>query len=128
MSKSRIAMAMAGVAMVALGVLPSAAEAGVRLRIGGPVGVARFAMASMLSVAGLRRARMAARHSRVRDFCQVRQARRHKACVSLSYNAGSKRGLGVMRGRILGAVVAAGVMPPTFPLGAFASRIDRMWP
>jgi hypothetical protein len=57
---------MAGVAMVALGVLPGAAEAGVRLRIGGPVGVARFAMASMLSVAGLRHARMAARHGRVR--------------------------------------------------------------
>jgi LTXXQ motif family protein len=66
MSKSRIGMAMAGVAMVALGVLPGAAEAGVRLRIGGPVGVARFAMASMLSVAGLRHARMAARHGRVR--------------------------------------------------------------
>jgi LTXXQ motif family protein len=66
MSKSRIGMAMAGVAMVALGVLPGVAEAGVRLRIGGPVGVARFAMASMLSVAGLRHARMAARHGRVR--------------------------------------------------------------
>ena len=66
MSKSRIGMAVAGVAMVALGALPSAAEAGLRLRIGGPVGVARFAMASMLSVAGLRHARMAARHSRVR--------------------------------------------------------------
>ena len=66
MSKSRIGMAAAGVAMVALGALPSAAEAGFRLRVGGPVGVARFAMASMLSVAGLRHARMAARHSRVR--------------------------------------------------------------
>ena len=66
MSKSRIGMAAAGVAMVALGALPSAAEAGLRLRVGGPVGVARFAMAGMLSVAGLRHARMAARHSRVR--------------------------------------------------------------
>src|ERR1700743_502150 len=66
MSKSRIGMAAAGVAMVALGALPSAAEAGFRLRVGGPVGVARFARASMLSVAGLRHARMAARHSRVR--------------------------------------------------------------
>src|SRR5258706_11098431 len=66
MSKSRIGMAAAGVAMVALGALPSAAEAGFRLRVGGPVGVARFAMASMLSVAGLRPARMAARHSPVR--------------------------------------------------------------
>ena len=66
MSKSRIGMAAAGVAMVALGALPSAAEAGFRLRVGGAVGVARFAMASMLSVAGLRHARMAARHSRVR--------------------------------------------------------------
>ena len=36
MSKSRIAMAMAGVAMVALGVLPSAAQAGVRLRMAAP--------------------------------------------------------------------------------------------
>src|SRR6266436_938748 len=66
MSKSRIGMAAAGVALVALGALPSAAEAGLRLRVGGPVGVARFAMASMLSVAGLRHARMAARHRRAR--------------------------------------------------------------
>src|SRR5258708_21039569 len=66
MSKSRIGMAAAGVAMVALGALPSAAEAGFRLRVGGPVGVARFAMARMLPVAGLRHARMAARHSHVR--------------------------------------------------------------
>ncbi|WP_139480053.1 Spy/CpxP family protein refolding chaperone [Bradyrhizobium ivorense] len=59
-------MAAAGVALVVLGALPSAAEAGFRLRVGGPVSVARFAMAGMLSVAGLRHARMAARHSRVR--------------------------------------------------------------
>ena len=45
MSKSRIGMAAAGVAMVALGALPSAAEAGFRLRVGGPVGVARFGVA-----------------------------------------------------------------------------------
>ena len=66
MSKSRIGMAAAGVAMVALGALPSAAEAGFRLRVSGPVGVARFATARMLSVAGLRHARTAARHSRIR--------------------------------------------------------------
>src|SRR5258708_21272257 len=60
MSKSRIGMAAAGVAMVALGALPSAAEAGLRLRVGGPPGVARFAMASILSVAGLRHPRMPA--------------------------------------------------------------------
>lgn len=66
MPKSRLGMAAAGLALVVLGALPSAAEAGLRLRVGGPVGVARFAMAGMLSVAGLRRARMAARHSRVR--------------------------------------------------------------
>jgi hypothetical protein len=66
MSRSRIGMAAAGIAMVALGALPSAAEAGLRLRVGGPVGVARFAMARMLSVAGLRHARLAARHGRVR--------------------------------------------------------------
>ncbi|WP_454620281.1 Spy/CpxP family protein refolding chaperone [Bradyrhizobium cenepequi] len=64
MPKSRLGMAV--VALVVLGALPSAAEAGLRLRVGGPVGVARFAMAGMLSVAGLRHARMAARHSRVR--------------------------------------------------------------
>jgi LTXXQ motif family protein len=57
MSKSRIGMAVAGVAMVVLGALPSAAEAGFRLRVGGPIGVARFAMARMMSVAGLRHAR-----------------------------------------------------------------------
>jgi hypothetical protein len=66
MSKSRIGMAAAAVALIVVGVLPSAAEAGFRLRVGGPVGVARFAMASMLSVAGLRHARMAARHRRAR--------------------------------------------------------------
>ncbi|WP_349644864.1 hypothetical protein [Bradyrhizobium sp. Leo170] len=66
MPKSRLGMAAAGLALVVLGALPSAAEAGLRLRVGGPVGVARFAMAGMMSVAGLRRARMAARHSRVR--------------------------------------------------------------
>jgi LTXXQ motif family protein len=66
MSKSRIGMAAAGVALVVLGALPSAAEAGFRLRVGGPLGVARFAMARMLSVAGLRHARMAASRSRVR--------------------------------------------------------------
>jgi hypothetical protein len=59
-------MAAAAVALIVVGVLPSAAEAGFRLRVGGPVGVARFAMASMLSVAGLRHARMAARHRRAR--------------------------------------------------------------
>jgi LTXXQ motif family protein len=64
MSKSRIGTAVAAVALIAVGVLPSAVEAGIRLRIGGPVGVARFAMASMLSVAGVRHARMAARHRR----------------------------------------------------------------
>lgn len=66
MSKSRLGMAAAGVAMGVLGALPSTAEAGFRLRVGGPVSVARFAMAGVLSVAGLRHARMAARHSRVR--------------------------------------------------------------
>src|SRR5258708_23021431 len=60
MSKSRIGMAAAGVAMVALGALPSAAEAGFRLRVWGPLGVARFAMASLLSGPGLPHARMAA--------------------------------------------------------------------
>src|SRR5258706_14612167 len=59
MSKSRIGMAAAGVAMVALGALPSAAEAGLRPRGGGPLGGARFAAAGMLSVPGLRPARMA---------------------------------------------------------------------
>ena len=63
MSMPRIAMAVTAVALIVVGALPSAAEAGIRLRVGGPVGVARFAMASMLSVAGLRHARMAARHS-----------------------------------------------------------------
>src|SRR5260370_2338015 len=66
MSKSRIGMAAAGVAMVALGALPSAAEAGFPLRVGGPVGVARFPVARILSVAALRHARLAAHHSPVR--------------------------------------------------------------
>ncbi|MGY4573852.1 hypothetical protein ACVWY5_006922 [Bradyrhizobium sp. USDA 3256] len=66
LGKSDLGMAAAGVALVVLGALPSAAEAGFRLRVGGPVSVARFAMAGMLSVAGLRHARMAAHHSHVR--------------------------------------------------------------
>ena len=66
MSRTRIGMAAAGAALVVLGALPSAAEAGFRLRIGGPVGVARFAMVRMLSVAGLRHVRRTAYHSRIR--------------------------------------------------------------
>jgi hypothetical protein len=59
-------MAAASVALIVLGALPESAEAGFRLRVPGPVGVARFAMARMLSVAGLRHARLPARRSRVR--------------------------------------------------------------
>lgn len=65
-SNVRIKAAAAGMALVALAALmPVTAEAGFRLRVG-PVGVARFAMARMLSVAGVRHARMAARHRYVR--------------------------------------------------------------
>ena len=66
MSKSRRGMAAAGIALVALAMLPDVAEAGFRLRVGGPLGVARFAMAGMLGAAGIGRMRMAARHGRVR--------------------------------------------------------------
>jgi LTXXQ motif family protein len=65
-SKSPVAMAVAGIALIVLAMLPDVAEAGFRLRVGGPLGVARFAMASMLGVAGVGRMRMAARHGRVR--------------------------------------------------------------
>src|SRR5258707_4234872 len=76
MSKSRIGMAAAGVAMVALGALPSAAEAGLRLRPRGPLWVPRLAMGTMLSVAGVRPARLAASHSRVRTAALRPQALR----------------------------------------------------
>ncbi|WP_284275977.1 Spy/CpxP family protein refolding chaperone [Bradyrhizobium iriomotense] len=61
MSKPRLGMAAAGIALVALTMLPDVAEAGFRLRVGGPLGVARFAVAHVLGVAGIRHMRMAAR-------------------------------------------------------------------
>src|SRR5258707_1585767 len=61
MSKTRI-----GIAVVVLAtLLSSAALAGVRLGIG-PVGVARFAVARVLSLGGLHHARAFARHGRIR--------------------------------------------------------------
>jgi hypothetical protein len=61
MSKSRI-----GIAVVVLtALLSSAAMARVRLGIG-PVGVARFAVARVLSLGGLHHARAVARHGRIR--------------------------------------------------------------
>jgi hypothetical protein len=67
MSKSRIAMAAIAVAVIMLGALPQrSAQAGFRLRIGGPVGVARMAVGHVLGLAGLHRLRMAARHGRIR--------------------------------------------------------------
>ncbi len=66
MSKSRRGIAAAGIALVTLAMLPDVAEAGFGLRIGGPLGVARFAMGRMLGVAGIRHMRMSSRHGRVR--------------------------------------------------------------
>src|SRR6202048_3932736 len=61
MSKTRI-----GIAVVVLAtLLSSAALAGVRLGIG-PVGVARFAVARVLSLGGLHHARAFARHGHIR--------------------------------------------------------------
>src|ERR1700730_8817417 len=61
MSKSRI-----GIAVVVLtALLSSAATARVRLGIG-PLGVARFAVARVLSLGGLHHARAFARHGRIR--------------------------------------------------------------
>ncbi len=65
MSRSRLGRAAFGTALVVIAMLPSMAEAGFRLRVG-PVGVARFAMARMMSVAGMRHARMAARRGHTR--------------------------------------------------------------
>jgi len=61
MSKTRIAIAV----VVLTTLLSNAALARVRLGIG-PLGVARFAVASVLSLGGLRHARAFARHGRVR--------------------------------------------------------------
>jgi hypothetical protein len=67
MSKSRIAMAAIAIAVITLGALPQrSAQAGFRLSLGGPVGVARMAVGRVLGLTGLRRARMAARHGRIR--------------------------------------------------------------
>ncbi|WP_246666655.1 Spy/CpxP family protein refolding chaperone [Bradyrhizobium guangdongense] len=58
--------AVAGLVLVALTtLLPDVAEAGFRFR-GGPVGVVRSAMGRVLSIAGVRHARIAARHRYVR--------------------------------------------------------------
>ncbi|MGY8667378.1 Spy/CpxP family protein refolding chaperone [Bradyrhizobium sp. UFLA05-109] len=66
MSKSRFGFAAAGIALVVLALLPDVAEAGFGLRVGGPLGVARFAMARMLGVAGIRHMRLAARRGHAR--------------------------------------------------------------
>ena len=67
MSKSRIAMAAIAVAVIMQGALPQrSAQAGFRLRIGGPVGVARMAVGDLLGLTGLHRLRMASRHGRIR--------------------------------------------------------------
>jgi hypothetical protein len=74
MSKTRI-----GIAVVVLAtLLSSAALAGVRLSIGiGPVGVARFAVARVLSLGGLHRARAFARHGHIRMAALRPQDIRH---------------------------------------------------
>ncbi|MES1149462.1 MAG: hypothetical protein ABUL53_09795, partial [Bradyrhizobium guangdongense] len=60
-STPRAALAAAGMVLVAVvTMVPATVEAGFRIR-GGPVGVARFAVTRVLSVAGLRHARAAMR-------------------------------------------------------------------
>src|ERR1700694_5404234 len=72
MSKTRI-----GIAVVVLAtLLSSAALAGVRLGIG-PVGVARFAVARVLSLGGLHHARAFARHGHIRTASLRSQAVRN---------------------------------------------------
>jgi hypothetical protein len=60
-----MALAAFGTAILVLATLPDTAEAGFRFR-GGPLGVARSAMASMMSITGLRHARRAARRGHAR--------------------------------------------------------------
>ncbi|MFB9267178.1 Spy/CpxP family protein refolding chaperone [Bradyrhizobium erythrophlei] len=62
MSKTRIGIAVAVLTLL----LSSSASAGLHIRVGGPLGVARFAVARVLSLGGLHRARAYARHGRIR--------------------------------------------------------------
>lgn len=62
MSKTRIAIAVAVLTIL----LSSSASAGLHIRVGGPLGVARFAVARVLSLGGLHRARAYARYGHTR--------------------------------------------------------------
>jgi hypothetical protein len=79
------------------------AGAGVRIGIGGPLGVARFAATRMFSVAGLHRGRSYARHSRIRTAALRPQDIRRNAA-----NSGSVLVSPEMRGQIVAAAALAG--------------------
>lgn len=101
MSRSRIGMGAAGIMVVLLAtVLSSAAEA--RMRLGGPLGVARFAMARVLGIGGLHRA------YRHRGARHVRTASLRSPEISVAAPAGSAPATVTARGAITAAAALAG--------------------
>ncbi|MGQ0687009.1 Spy/CpxP family protein refolding chaperone [Bradyrhizobium sp.] len=98
MSISRIGMAALGMAVL---VLSSAAEAR-RFRIGGPLGVARFAVTRMLSLGGL------ARVHRPRDSAHVRSAGLKPPEIRAAIASGDLLGNSAARGQIVAAAALAG--------------------
>jgi hypothetical protein len=109
MSRFRIAMAAGGIAIVALATLSSAAEA--RLRIGGPIGVVRFAASRMLGIGGMHRAY---RHRHVRQASlrspEIRSPDVRSPDIRMATTSATSGGLGALtaRGRITAAAALAG--------------------
>lgn len=102
MSKSRIAMAALGMAvLVFASVLSSAAEAR-RFRIGGPLGVARFAVIRVLSLGGLHRVH------RSRHVRHVRSDNLKPRDIRAAVVSGDLLGNAAARGQIVAAAALAG--------------------
>jgi hypothetical protein len=98
MSKSRVGIAVAGVAAVVLAAwLSSAAEA--RPRIGGPLGVARFAAARLLAIGGLHR---------VYRHRHVRNASLRSPGIRMAVDSGGLLGNPAVRGQITAVAALAG--------------------
>jgi LTXXQ motif family protein len=100
MSKAPIGIAAVGIAVVVLAttLLSSAAEARIRIGLGGPLGVMRFAAARMLSLGGLHRAR---------HYRHVRTASLRPQDLRVANNSGLL-GNPLARGQVTAAAALAG--------------------
>jgi LTXXQ motif family protein len=106
-SKSRNAIAIVALATLLSGVATREAGAGVRLGIGSPLGVAKFATTRLFSAAGLHRGRSYARHSRIRTAALRPQGIRSQD-VRSNTNARGLPGNSATRGQIAAAAALAG--------------------